>query len=181
MQLTNHIEVKIGNITKECSDAVVNAANSSLLGGGGVDGAIHHAGGSDILDACKAIRTSSYPDGLPTGEAVSTTAGRMCAKHVIHTVGPIYSQCGERCEALLAACYQNSMIEAVRLGCKSISFAAISTGIYGYPKLEAANIAFGTVLKFTQDHEIDVVFVFHSQSDYDLFLTDLVYNTSNMI
>jgi len=171
MQLSNHIEVKIGDITKECCDAIVNAANSSLLGGGGVDGAIHRAGGSEVLDACIAIRASSYPDGLPTGEAVATTAGKMCAKYVIHTVGPIYSQCAKQCEALLSACYHNSMNEAIRLECKSIAFAAVSTGIYGYPKKEAATIAYGSVLKFTQEHEIDVVFVFHTQADYDLFVS----------
>ncbi len=174
MKLSNHIEVKIGDITKECCDAIVNAANSSLLGGGGVDGAIHRAGGSGILDACRAIRTSTYPNGLPTGEAVGTTAGKMCAKYVIHTVGPIYSQCGKECEALLSACYQNSINEAIRLGCKSIAFPAISTGIYGYPKEEAANIAFNTTLEFTQHNDIDVIFVFHSQEDYDIFVSQSV-------
>lgn len=171
MQLSEHIQVKVGDITKECCDAVVNAANSSLLGGGGVDGAIHRAGGSDILYACKKIRASSYPKGLPTGEVVSTTAGKMCAKYVIHTVGPIYSQCVAECEALLAHCYFNSMTEAIRLDCKSIAFPAISTGIYGYPKVEAANIAFNTVFNFTQHHDIDVIFTFHSQNDYDLFVS----------
>ena len=170
MQLSNHIQVKTGDITKECCDAIVNAANSSLLGGGGVDGAIHRAGGSEILEACKIIRSSIYLDGLPTGRAVSTTAGKMCSKYVIHTVGPIYSKCADECEALLSACYQNSMNEAIRLGCTSIAFPAISTGIYGYPKVEAATIAFKTVLNFTQDKEIDVIFLFHSQADYELFV-----------
>lgn len=171
MKLSSHIQVKIGDITKECSDVIVNAANSSLLGGGGVDGAIHRAGGSEILEACRGIRASTYPDGLPTGEAVITTAGKMCSKYVVHTVGPIYSQCGEQSEALLAACYKNSMNEAIRLGCKSIAFPAISTGIYGYPKAEAASIAFNTVLNFTQGKNLEVIFLFHSQADYDLFLS----------
>jgi O-acetyl-ADP-ribose deacetylase (regulator of RNase III) len=174
MKLSNHIQVKIGDITKECCDAIVNAANSSLLGGGGVDGAIHRAGGSEILDVCRGLRTSTYPNGLPTGEAVSTTAGKMCAEYVIHTVGPIYSQCAQQCEALLSACYKNSMSEAIRLKCKSIAFPAISTGIYGYPKEEAANIAFNTVLNFTQEHDINVTFVFHSQEDYNVFVSQSV-------
>lgn len=171
MQLSNHIQVKIGDITKECCDAIVNAANSSLLGGGGVDGAIHRAGGREILNACKSIRASNYPNGLPTGEAVTTTAGNMCARHVIHTVGPIFPQCGERCEALLADCYYNSMTEAIRLNCKSIAFPAISTGIYGYPKEEAAKIAFTTIFNFTKENDIEVIFIFHSQADYDLFIS----------
>lgn len=171
MKLSNHIQVKIGDITKECCDAIVNAANSSLLGGGGVDGAIHRAGGNEILDACRTIRSLTYSNGLPTGKSVVTTAGKMCAKYVIHTVGPIYSQCGKQCEALLADSYHNSMTEAIRLGCESIAFPAISTGVYGYPKAEAANIAFNTILDFTQQYSIDVVFIFHSQADYDLFVS----------
>lgn len=173
MQLSNNIQVKIGDITQECCDAIVNAANSSLLGGGGVDGAIHHAGGHEILDACKTIRASTYPKGLPAGEAVATTAGKMCSKYVVHTVGPIYSQCDEKCEALLSACYHNSMTQAIQLGCKSIAFPAISTGIYGYPKAEAARIAFNTVVNFTTHNNIDVTFIFHSQSDYDTFISAL--------
>ena len=171
MKVSNHIQVKIGDITKECCDAIVNAANSSLLGGGGVDGAIHSAGGTKILDACKTIRSSTYPNGLPTGKSVSTTSGNMCSKYVIHTVGPIYSQCAEKCEALLTACYYNSMAEAIRLNCKSIAFPAISTGIYGYPKAEAAKIAFKTILDFTKQSNINVIFIFHSQDDYDLFVS----------
>lgn len=175
MKLSNHIQAKIGDITKECCDAIVNAANSSLLGGGGVDGAIHHAGGDKVLEACKTLRSSTYPDGLPTGKAIATTAGNMCSKYVIHTVGPIYSQCAEQCEALLADCYLNSLNEAVHLNCKSIAFASISTGLYGYPKDEAATIAYSTVLNFLQDKKIEVIFVFHSQSDYDLFISSIKY------
>ncbi len=171
MQLSKNIQVKIGDITKECCDAIVNAANRSLLGGGGVDGAIHRAGGSEILKACKYIRSSRYPDGLPTGEAVSTTAGNMCSKYVIHTVGPVFSQCKDECETLLSECYRNSISEALRLGCKSIAFPAISTGIYGYPKLEAASVAFNTVTEITKTNDIHVVFVFHSKEDYDSFLS----------
>lgn len=176
MQLSKHIKVKVGDITKECCDAIVNAANSSLLGGGGVDGAIHRAGGSEILAECKKIRETSYPNGLPTGGAVHTTAGNMCSKHVIHTVGPIYSQCAHMCESLLRECYLNSLTQAVNLECRSIAFPAISTGIYGYPKKEAAKIAFDTVYDFTQKFDIEVVFIFHSQVDLELF-TSVVKTT----
>lgn len=169
MQLSKHIKIKVGDITKECCDAIVNAANSSLLGGGGVDGAIHRAGGNEILAACRNIRATTYPNGLPTGKAVHTTAGNMCSKYVIHTVGPIYSQCEDMCESLLMECYYNSLTQAVDLGCRSIAFPAISTGIYGYPKKEAAQIAFDTVYEFTKKFDIEVVFIFHSQADLELF------------
>jgi len=171
MELLEHIQIKQGDITLECSDAIVNAANNSLLGGGGVDGAIHRAGGDAIYNECKALRSSSYPEGLPTGEAVITTAGNMCAKYVIHTVGPIYSECADSCATLLSNCYKNSINEALKLKCKSIAFPSISTGIYGYPKNEAMKIAYDTVLKATKNSDIDVLFVFHSQLDYDLFLS----------
>ena len=170
MKLTDKIEIKIGDITKECSDAIVNAANSSLLGGGGVDGAIHQAGGAEILKACQSLRDTKYPHGLPTGQAVTTMSGNMCSKYVIHTVGPVYSQCGDGCSKLLSECYTNSLKEAVKLECKSISFPAISTGIYGYPKNEAFKIAYKSVVEFTKDIDIKITFVFHSQNDYDLFL-----------
>ena len=159
MQLSNHIKVKIGDITKECCEAIVNAANNSLLGGGGVDGAINRAGGSEVLDACKTLRGSSYPDGLPRGESVSTTACILCAKYVIHTVGPIYSQCDKQCEILLANCYNNSMTEAIKLNCKSIAFPGISTGIYGYPKLEAANIAFNNIFNSISFFEFITIYL----------------------
>src|SRR5919108_4038061 len=106
--LTGRVVVKVGDITKEDVDAVVNAANGTLMGGGGVDGAIHRAGGPAVLEACKEIRRARYPDGLPTGEAVITTAGEMTAKHVIHTVGPVYGRGGKDKAQLLAACYRNS-------------------------------------------------------------------------
>jgi O-acetyl-ADP-ribose deacetylase (regulator of RNase III) len=171
MQLTEHIQAKIGDITKECCDAIVNAANSSLLGGGGVDGAIHKAGGAKVLEACKALRVLSYPNGLPVGEAIATTAGSMCAHYVIHTVGPVYAECHEKCEALLSACYANALKEAIQLNCKSIAFPAISTGIYGYPKAEAAKIAFQSVQTFTQHNKIDVTFILHSKADFDTFIS----------
>ena len=169
-QLSPRIYATVGDITKEAVCAIVNAANSSLLGGGGVDGAIHRAGGPAILEACREIRDTSYPQGLPTGEAVATTAGNMPSRYVIHTVGPIYGNCGERCAELLASCYRNSIEEAVRAGCDTIAFPAISTGIYGYPKDEAARIALQTVKALLLQRRIEVRFVFHSQHDCDLFL-----------
>lgn len=165
------INFKVGDITKEKVCAIVNAANSSLMGGGGVDGAIHSAGGFDILKECKKLRDTKYPDGLPTGEAVATTAGDMDARYVIHTVGPIYHGCGESCEKLLRNCYINSLEAAVTLGCDTITFPAISTGIYGYPKSEAAKIAFEGVKYFLeQNDKIEVNFIFTSLENKELFL-----------
>lgn len=168
------IIIKTGDITKENVCAIVNAANSSLLGGGGVDGAIHRAGGSEILEACKKVRKEIYPDGLPTGEAVATNAGNLPAKYVIHTVGPIYHQCGESCAELLASCYKNALKVAVELGCKDIAFPAISTGIYGYPKEEAARIAYETVNGFLEDrHDMKVSFVLHNNKDKEIFINTI--------
>ena len=166
-----NIIVKTGDITKENVCSIVNAANSSLMGGGGVDGAIHRAGGSQILEACRKIRKEQYLDGLPTGEAVATTAGNLPAKYVIHTVGPVYHLCGDNCALLLASCYTNALTVAVELGCKNIAFPAISTGIYGYPKEEAAQIAYETVKTFLDERDdMEVNFVFHNNTDKDIFL-----------
>lgn len=169
-QLAPRIYAKVGDITEEPVCAIVNAANSSLLGGGGVDGAIHRAGGPGILEACRKVRKERYPDGLPTGDAVATTAGKMEARYVVHTVGPVYGSCGERCAELLASCYRRSIEEAAALGCDTVAFPAISTGIYGYPKAEAAVIALKTVKAMLLRHGIEVRFVFHSRADCDLFL-----------
>jgi O-acetyl-ADP-ribose deacetylase (regulator of RNase III) len=139
------IVVTVGDITREDVDAIVNAANSSLLGGGGVDGAIHRAGGPEILAACRRIREAEHPHGLPTGEAVITTGGRLAAKHVIHTVGPIYGQHGGDEARLLARCYENCIALAVRHALSTIAFPAISTGAYGYPAEEARAIAIEAV------------------------------------
>ncbi|HWM57327.1 MAG TPA: O-acetyl-ADP-ribose deacetylase [Pseudonocardia sp.] len=133
-----------GDITETEVDAVVNAANSSLLGGGGVDGAIHRRGGPQILAECRALRADRYPDGLPTGQAVATTAGRLPAHWVIHTVGPVYSRSEDR-SALLASCYRESLRVADELGAASVAFPAVSAGIYGWPLDDAARIAIGTV------------------------------------
>lgn len=168
------IIIKTGDITKERVCAIVNAANSSLLGGGGVDGAIHRAGGSGILEACRKVREEKYPDGLPTGEAVPTTGGNLPANYVIHTVGPIYHQCGESCAELLASCYKNALKIASELGCKDIAFPAISTGIYGYPKEEAARIAYDTVNGFLDEmHDMKVSFVLHNNTDKEIFINTI--------
>lgn len=143
--MDSRIVVKVGDITREDVDAIVNAANSSLLGGGGVDGAIHRAGGPEILAACKRIRETEYPHGLPTGEAVITTGGRLFARHVIHTVGPIYGECNGEEARLLASCYANSIALARHHSLATIAFPAISTGVYGYPKEEAREIALAAV------------------------------------
>ena len=169
--MMDRITIKTGDITKENVCVIVNAANSSLMGGGGVDGAIHRAGGAQILEACRKIRKEQYPDGLPTGEAVATTAGNLPAKYVIHTVGPIYHQCGNNCALLLASCYTNALKTAVELGCKDVAFPAISTGIYGYPKEEAASIAYETVKSFVEaGYDMEVCFVFHNNEDKEIFL-----------
>jgi O-acetyl-ADP-ribose deacetylase len=133
-----------GDITEQEVDAVVNAANSSLLGGGGVDGAIHRRGGPAILAECRRLRAERYPDGLPTGRAVATTAGRLPARWVIHTVGPVHSTSEDR-SGLLASCHTESLQVADELGASSVAFPAISTGVYGYPLDEAAPVALGAV------------------------------------
>ncbi len=133
-----------GDITEQRVDAVVNAANSSLLGGGGVDGAIHRRGGPEILSACRDLRASHYGKGLPTGHAVATTAGRLPARWVIHTVGPVWSATEDR-SALLASCYRESLRVASELGAHTVAFPAISTGIYGWPMDDGARIAVETV------------------------------------
>jgi O-acetyl-ADP-ribose deacetylase (regulator of RNase III) len=139
------IEVVGGDLTRDGSDAIVNAANSSLMGGGGVDGAIHRAGGPEILEECKAI--VARQGRLPTGQAVITTAGSMPAKHVIHTVGPVYSGKGRDAE-LLASCHSESLKLAAGNGLSSVAFPAISCGVYGYPLAEAAPVALGAVARF---------------------------------
>jgi O-acetyl-ADP-ribose deacetylase len=134
------ISMVLGDITNQPLDAVVNAANSSLLGGGGVDGAIHRRGGPAILAACRALRASDYGGGLPAGQAVATTAGDLPARWVIHTVGPVYSVSDDR-SALLASCYTESLRVAAGLGATTIAFPAISTGVYRWPMADAARIA----------------------------------------
>ncbi len=134
------ITLTLGDITKQQVDAVVNAANSSLLGGGGVDGAIHRRGGPVILAACRDLRASSYRDGLPVGEAVATTAGQLPARWVIHTVGPVWSRQEDR-SAQLASCYTASLRVADELGARTVAFPAVSTGAFRWPPDDAARTA----------------------------------------
>jgi len=161
------IVVKVGDITREAVDAIVNAANSSLMGGGGVDGAIHRAGGPEILEACKRIRATAHPGGLPTGEAVITPGGRLPARFVIHTVGPVYGRHDGAEPRLLAACYESSIALAAEHGLRTIAFPAISTGIYGYPKDEAAGVALAAVARALEQHTLiaEVRLVFFSEGD----------------
>jgi len=169
--MMDKIIIKTGDITKENVCVIVNAANSSLMGGGGVDGAIHRAGGTQILEECRKIRKEQYPDGLFTGEAVATTAGNLPANYIIHTVGPIYQQCGDNCALLLASCYINALKIAVELGCKDIAFPAISTGIYGYPKEKAARIAYEAVKDFLEERDdMEASFIFHNNEDKEIFV-----------
>lgn len=169
--LDGRLVVKHGDITDEAVDAIVNAANSSLLGGGGVDGAIHRRGGPAILEQCRKLRATAYPDGLPTGEAVITTGGQLPARYVIHTVGPVYGMSGGRDAELLAACYRNSVELAMVHQLNTIAFPSISTGAFGYPKQESAPIVLRTVTSLLEPHpDIEVRLVFFSESDAHLFL-----------
>jgi O-acetyl-ADP-ribose deacetylase (regulator of RNase III) len=142
--VTPRIVLLEGDITTQDVDAIVNAANPSLMGGGGVDGAIHRRGGPAILEACERIRATTWPDGLPTGEAVATTAGDLPARWVIHTVGPVYAEREDR-SLLLASCHTSSLRVADELGARTVAFPAISTGVYGYPLDEAAPVAIEAV------------------------------------
>ena len=171
-RIHERIVVKVGDITREEVDAIVNAANRSLLGGGGVDGSIHRAGGPEILAACKEIRAAKYPQGLPVGEAVITPAGKLPAKHVIHTVGPVYGHHQGAEARLLAACYENSLRIAAAHAIASIAFPAISTGIYGYPREEAARVVNAALLAALARHETvgDIRLVFFSADDAKIFL-----------
>jgi O-acetyl-ADP-ribose deacetylase (regulator of RNase III) len=176
--LEGRVLIKVGDITKESVDAIVNAANSTLMGGGGVDGAIHRAGGPQIKEECKEIRRAQYPDGLPTGQAVITTAGKMTAKFIIHTVGPVYGRGGADKADLLAACYYNSLNLAVENGLHKIAFPAISTGVYGYPMREAAAVSSRTIEQFLSVDKFihEVRLVFFSAGDAELFLKHHVFS-----
>ena len=147
----NRIEVRQGDITKVKADAIVNAANTSLMGGGGVDGAIHRAGGPAILEACKEI--VARQGGCPTGEAVITTAGKLPAQYVIHTVGPVWHGGHNKEAEKLASCYTNSLALAVAHQCKTIAFPNISTGVYHFPKALAAQIAVQTIMAFLSHND----------------------------
>jgi O-acetyl-ADP-ribose deacetylase (regulator of RNase III) len=172
--LGGRLVVIVGDITRENAEAIVNAANSSLMGGGGVDGAIHHAGGPAILEACREIRQTQYPDGLTTGEAVITTGGNLPARYVIHTVGPVYGEHNGREAQLLAACYRNSLRLAAGHSLKSIAFPAISTGVFGYPLSEAAAVSSQAVMEYLAGDDIvkEVRMVFFKRGDADAFLAN---------
>jgi O-acetyl-ADP-ribose deacetylase (regulator of RNase III) len=175
--LNYRVIIKVGDITQEKTDAIVNAANTTLMGGGGVDGAIHRAGGKEILNECNKIRETKYPKGLPTGEAVITTGGNLKAKFVIHTAGPIFSQENGKESQLLANSYSNSLQIAVEYKLKSIAFPSISTGAFYYPKHEAAKIS-STVIKdfLKNDETIELInLVFFSESDAQKFLKHQVF------
>ncbi|MBO8130655.1 MAG: O-acetyl-ADP-ribose deacetylase [Candidatus Marinimicrobia bacterium] len=154
MEVKGRIILVEGDITKENVDAIVNAANSSLMGGGGVDGAIHRAAGPKLLEECKKIRRELFPNGLPTGEAVLTNGYNLKAIYVIHTVGPIYGGGYNNEAELLAKCYRNCLKLAKEKGLKSISFPAISTGAYGYPLEEAAEIAISEIVNFLKENNV---------------------------
>lgn len=165
------IEVVRADITAQDTDAIVNAANSSLMGGGGVDGAIHAAAGPDLLEACRQLRLTRFPDGLPTGAAVATDAGALTARFVIHTVGPKHWEHPDGGSALLAACHTNSLHEARRVGATSIAFPAISCGVYGWLPAQAAPIALRAVRDFRDTYDgIDLVrFVLFNDDAFDAF------------
>ena len=179
--LSQRVLVGVGDITQQRVDAIVNAANHTLLGGGGVDGAIHAKGGPEILAECREIRRTRFPDGLPTGEAVITTAGLLPARHVIHTVGPIRIPSRDTDAAKLAACYRNSILLAAEKSLRSIAFPAISTGAFGYPPQDAAPVvsesiesvlAGGTVVE-------QVRLVFFSAHDAKVFLRNQRFGKSH--
>ena len=179
--LNGCVKVLIGDITRQDVETIVNAANSSLMGGGGVDGAIHRAGGPKILEECRELRRTLYPDGLPTGEAVLTTAGELPARYVIHTVGPIYGRHGGREAELLSACYENSLMLAAKNSLDSIAFPAISTGVYGYPRTEAAAIASRAIKEFfaSNDTVKEIRLVFFKASDAEAFLNNQEFEVSS--
>jgi O-acetyl-ADP-ribose deacetylase (regulator of RNase III) len=163
--LANRLELVQGDITTQDTDAIVNAANTTLLGGGGVDGAIHRAGGPAVLAACRVL------GGCATGDAKITTGGKLRARHVIHTVGPVYRAGGRREAALLASAYRRSLEVASAHGVRSVAFPSISTGAYRYPIREAAAIAIATVSEYLRSHpEIELVrFVLFSAADLAVY------------
>jgi O-acetyl-ADP-ribose deacetylase len=156
-----------GDITEQHVDAIVNAANSTLLGGGGVDGAIHRRGGPAILEECRRIRSTDWPDGLPTGKAVATTGGDLPARWVIHTVGPVYAE-HEDSSGQLASCHTESLAVAEELGAERVAFPAISTGVYGYPLDEAASVAI-EALRTADTTVHEVRFVLFGRDAYAAF------------
>lgn len=171
--LNGRVVVLVGSITEQETEAIVNAANSTLLGGGGVDGAIHSKGGRQIYDECLKIRQTDYPKGLPTGQAVITSGGKLKARFVIHTVGPIYGvNQGKGAAELLSDCYKNSLALAAQNNLQTIAFPSLSTGAFHFPKHEAARASSRAIKEFLETNEqITMVrLVFFSESDAKMFL-----------
>jgi len=173
--MNGRILVEVGDITLFRGSAIVNAANSTLLGGGGVDGAIHRAGGPAILAECRQLRSGALEQGLPAGQAVSTVAGDLAVQRIIHTVGPVWEGGTGGEPAVLASSYRSSLELAAEESLVSLAFPAISTGVYGYPKREAARIAYDTVSAFLAAHELPktVHFIFFSDTDAVIFLSSI--------
>jgi O-acetyl-ADP-ribose deacetylase (regulator of RNase III) len=175
--LDGKVQIKVGDITHEHTDAIVNAANHTLFGGGGVDGAIHRAGGPTILEECKQVREREFPKGLPDGEATTTHAGKLSAWIIIHTVGPVWKGGDNGEEIKLRNCYENSLREAERSGCLSIAFPAISTGVYHYPKEAAARVTSQTIKDYFEEKNLlaEVNLIFFSEEDARLFMENQVF------
>ncbi len=167
------IRIIKGDITDQEVDAIVNPANSSLMGGGGVDGAIHRKGGPQILYECKKIRQTKWPEGLPTGRSIATTGGDLKAKYVIHTVGPVWREGSHREPELLAQAYTSSLRLAISKGFKTVAFPSISTGAYGYPMREAAEVALRSIRNFLEKNEgiKEVIIVLFTQSALKIYRT----------
>nr|WP_298378190.1 O-acetyl-ADP-ribose deacetylase [uncultured Halomonas sp.] len=166
--LARRINVVVDDITRIEVDAIVNAANHSLMGGGGVDGAIHRAAGPELKQACQRLRDTNWPDGLPDGEVALTDGFKLPARYVIHTVGPVYAKTKDKSH-LLANCYRNALTLAAENDCRSIAFPAISTGIYGYPFDEAAKVVLDVLAEELPRHELDVTLCFFSDKDAEAF------------
>jgi O-acetyl-ADP-ribose deacetylase (regulator of RNase III) len=175
--LDGKVFVKTGDITAETTDAIVNAANSTLLGGGGVDGAIHDKGGARILEECQEIRRNQYPEGLPTGKAVLTGGGNLPARFVIHTVGPIYGMNAGNDASLLADCYVNSLALAADNNLRTIAFPSISTGAFSYPKHEAAKVSSRAIDEFLSKNNLinEIRLVFFAETDARMFIEHQVF------
>ena len=177
--LEDRLGITKGDITQFPGDAVVNAANSQLLGGGGVDGAIHRAGGSAILEECRQIRRDRYPEGLPPGKAVSTTGGNLPCRRVIHTVGPIWRGGTHGEKEILASAYRSSLLTALEEGLETVAFPAISTGIYGFPKELAAPIIYKVMKEHFETHDlprrVDLVFFSDRDAQIAIDAFDKVY------
>ncbi|GGK05856.1 O-acetyl-ADP-ribose deacetylase [Lentibacillus kapialis] len=172
------LELMTGDITKVKTDAIVNAANGTLMGGGGVDGAIHRAAGKKLLEECKQVREKQLNgEKLPTGKAVITGGYHLPAKHVIHTVGPVWNECDEDQEELLAGCYDHSLKLAAEINASSIAFPSISTGVYSFPIDLAAKIALQTITDFLMTYDFGrVMMVLFSQKDYEIYAAALKRN-----